>query len=439
MTSIRRRILASLILTFTISIVAATTYIYFQTRHELKEIFETHMRETAQLLEYTDFSAQETSEKIREFHEHDKQAVLQVWDKDGTLLYSMPQNIPLPLNKGLRDSHLRTGGIRWQAYTLQASNGNYIQVARSESLVNETIEGILQQALIPAVFLFALLGFGAWIMIGRTLMPLEALSHKISNLQPDQLQPIILDRVPSEVQPIIQALNELIARADNALLVQKNFTADAAHELRTPLTALRLQIDILKKAQNDQDRARAVEHLESGVSRATRLIQQLLLASRATENARQKTSLDLSRIVKNVASDLAPTARQNVIALNLEINDSIMISGNEESARSIIGNLLDNALRYTPRDGAVWITLARNDNHVILDIEDSGPGIPLGVREKIFERFYRIPGTQQTGSGLGLAIVREAAAQINASVFVANGRDNKGSKFSIHFPVSSLT
>lgn len=436
MISIRRRLFLSLLFSFIVCIAAMMIYVFFQTRHELTEIFDNNMRETAELLRDTEISAlpppPSASLPVSGNKGRDR-LILQVWDKDGRFIRSLPPHDIIPLNTKLRDGNARTPGYRWQTHTIKTHDGGYIQISRSEKMAAHLIEENAQQALVPFMVLFFLLGAGAWILIGNSMTPLNALSGEIARRRADQLDPIIMENVPIEAKPIIEALNALLGKLAAALEMQRRFTADAAHELRTPLTALRLQTDLLKKAQSESDRQDALRHLEAGIDRSARLVHQLLEASRSSATPAIPSICDLSEIIREVAAEFSILAKRKNIRMQITHQTPLPVQADAGQARSLISNLLDNAIRYTPDGGEVTLACNADTKHVTMNVCDTGPGIPVEEREKIFQRFYRVPGTKETGSGLGLSIVHDIAVQIGATVHIAEGPKGQGAFFSVFF------
>lgn len=435
MTSIRRRLLLSLIFSFLISIAGTMAYVFFQTQHELKEIFENSMRETAELFSSANFTNDHPYPPAAAIKNPNEQIILQIWDADGNFLHSVPEAAPIPLNKKPRDGSAVTGERRWVTYTVREGHGGFIQISRSSTMTEDLFKENILRALLPFLILFFILCCGAWLLIGGSLAPLNALSDEIANRKVEHIEPIVMNRIPAEIKPIIHALNNLLRRLDDTIEAQKRFTADAAHELRTPVTALQLQLDVLKKAKSDQDRMEAVKALESGIDRAGRLVHQMLAASRSAAYSAQgaNEACDFSSIVRNILSGFSAAAGEENVNIISTIQDDIYITADRERLHSMAANIIDNALKYTPAGGNVSIALSKTGDTITFEVTDTGPGIPVALREKVFERFYRLPGTVKTGSGLGLAIVRDIAAQTGAEIAISDNPAGKGARFSVVF------
>jgi two-component system OmpR family sensor kinase len=245
--------------------------------------------------------------------------------------------------------------------------------------------------------------------------------------------------VPQEVSLLVAELNLLLTRMGSALQSQRNFVADAAHELRSPLTALKLQLQTLTRAKDDMARAQAVARLQGGVDRASRLVEQLLVLARQDPMSvpASDTVVDLQACIEYAAADVAPLAASKNVEIRLEAAVRTAVEGDAEALRMMTRNLLDNAVRYTPADGSVAVAIASAEGKARLTVEDSGPGISEENRTRVFDRFYRVPGTSAGGSGLGLAIVKAIVDRHQGSVEL--GRSALGGlKIEVDLPLHDI-
>jgi two-component system, OmpR family, sensor kinase len=240
------------------------------------------------------------------------------------------------------------------------------------------------------------------------------------------------------VQPLVGALNELLGRLNAALARERAFMADAAHELRTPLTALHLQLSTLARASGESERAAAMGQLSEGVARAIRLIEQMLAFARQEPRAdapRAPVALDV--IARETVAELVPLADAHHIDLGLTAAQPVAVMGDGEALRTLVRNLVDNAVRYTQPGGRVDVSVADVGSpgapRALLTVADDGPGIPAAERERVFDRFYRRAGASLPGSGLGLAIVKAIAAAHGARVALEDGPDGRGLKVAVQF------
>jgi len=276
------------------------------------------------------------------------------------------------------------------------------------------------------------------------LAPLDRMSRAVAKRRPDAMSPLAANNVPEELRPLADSLNALLARLDEALAAQRRFTADAAHELRTPLAALKLQVGLAKRAQDDAHRSSAMSELEAGVDRAAHLVEQLVTMARLEPDSpdRRHESVDLAALAKDAIVARAALADDKRIDLGLTGAASATVRGDPAMLAMLIGNLLDNAIRYTPAGGRIDVAIDTS-GATSLSVIDTGPGIAPADRDRVFERFYRGGGTNQTsqgtGSGLGLSIVRRIANAHGAQVELADGSDGRGLAVHVRFPEAAIT
>jgi len=295
-----------------------------------------------------------------------------------------------------------------------------VQVAETlekrAQLANEIIKGVILPQFIILPVILALV----WFALSRGLSPLAQLQERIRARPPDDLSPIDTDQVPEEITPLVGSLNDMLSRLSLSIDMQKRFIADAAHQMKTPLAGMRMQSELALR-QTDQDEIhRSLLQLARSSEAATRLVNQLLALARAENQPQAGTAfepLELSELARAVVHDWVQASFAHRIDLGFEqATQPVLISGNPLMLRELLGNLIDNALRYTPAGGSVTVRVRGTPEQAILEVEDTGPGIPQAERSHVFERFYRILGSNVDGSGLGLAIVREIAQQHGAEV-----------------------
>ena len=363
--------------------------------------------------------------------------ITQVWDRDGVLMFYSRPNLAIPMRPRPGFSNMEWNGQAWRVFT-QLDGSRIIQVAHPLSLRKEMAADLARRAMMPLGGLLPLLAIGIWIIVGRSLRPLSRISHALQARNPTALQPLADRNLPDEVAPVVSSLNDLLARLRQALEAQRQFIADAAHELRSPLTAVRLQVQLLRRAESDAERNAALARLERGVHRSARLVQQLLTLARQEPETQEALHepVDLQKLALEVVADFEPLAESRDVALQFERDEPVVTLGSGESLRVMLSNLIDNALRYTPAGGAVKVRVTALDGKAVLDVEDTGPGIPPDQRERVFDRFYRLSGRFQVdeGSGLGLAIVKRVADLHAAKVALDSASSGSGLKVTVHFP-----
>jgi two-component system sensor histidine kinase TctE len=267
-----------------------------------------------------------------------------------------------------------------------------------------------------------------WLALARGIAPLNELQQRIRRRESSDLSPIDEREAPEEVSPLVRAINDLLMRLDQSLAAQKHFLADAAHQLKTPLAGLRTQAELAQReidAGENDPRAvkRSLQQIALSSQRAAHMVNQLLAMARAEdkEHASHRQSVNLARLATETVRDFVPKAMEKRIDLGYEGPDSgqsLPVRGHALLLREMIRNLVDNALQYTPAGGTVTVRVMDDPfgQVVVLQVEDSGPGIPAAEREQVFQPFYRSLGTDVDGSGLGLAIVREIVQQHAAEI-----------------------
>jgi len=289
---------------------------------------------------------------------------------------------------------------------------------------------------LPVVIVLPFLGLLGWWIVGRGLAPLTDVAKTLSRRDPTSLLPVTVEELPIEVRPLVESLNALLQRLEVSFDTQRRFAADAAHELRTPLTALTLQVQLAARALSEDERAIALQRMEQGVKRATRLVQQLLTMARLEPESAQKPAVptDLAMLATATVEELRPLAEQKSIALGVDATAPAWVLGQEDALRILLTNLIDNAIRYTPQSGRVHVSVQPGDATTQLIVQDNGPGIPPDERERVFDRFYRGRDAAAGGSGLGLAIVRQVANMHGVSVTLSAGNQASGLQALATFP-----
>jgi two-component system, OmpR family, sensor kinase len=271
--------------------------------------------------------------------------------------------------------------------------------------------------------------------VGHALEPLGRLAALVKARRVHSLEPLPQTKLPEEVQPLVTALNELLARLNAARERERAFMADAAHELRTPLTALYLQLGTLSRAGSDAERAAAMKELAEGVQRAIRLVEQLLaLAREAPRQSPAHAPVALAPLAREIVAELVPLADARHVDLGVGSAQPLTVRGDADALRTLLRNLVDNAVRYSDEGGRVDVAVeADGAGHATLVVSDTGPGIPPGEHARVFDRFYRRAGTGPPGSGLGLAIVKAIADAHGATLTLGSGADGRGLRVQVTF------
>lgn len=370
-----------------------------------------------------------------------------VISSEGKLIHGdreLPPPIPMlrpqaPENEvRFRDMELGGEDLR-VAYTVVEAPGNpklwaLVEVGETLEKRNQLINQIVASVVLPQFFIVPVVVVLVWFGLAQGLRPLQFLKSRIATRDEHDLSPMMVRRLPEEIQPLVEAFNDLLDRMRDNLEVQQRFIADAAHQLKTPLTALKTQAQLAMYEDEPEALRGSLQRIGSSVDRASHLVSQLLTLARAesTADMQGETRLDLAALVREVAEEWVLPAAQKHLELDFEAPPmGAPVFGNPLLLREMVSNLIDNATRYTPASAAtpgqihvrvldvregpritrtVEGTLIKQMHRwAVLEVEDTGVGLTEAQAEQVFERFYRVDDARTSGSGLGLAIVREIA------------------------------
>ncbi len=434
MRSIRRELLVWLLLGIALAVAAAAVGTYLRARDEANALFDYQLKEMAASLTDAPFAAVPAGAGA--IGAGSDAMVVQIWDRNGVQLFlSQPRRV-LPQSAQLGFTTVATETGPWRIFSTLAA-GQVVQIAQPMSARRELAASMALRTIVPLLAVLPFLAILIWFTIARGLRPLDQVAAAVARRSPALLEPLPDADLPREVQPLVGALNGLLARLSHTLETQRAFVADAAHELRTPLTAVHLQAQLAERATTDAERAAALSELKGGLERATRLVEQLLTLAREEPDVGDfaMATVDLAALAREVVADLAPLAGAKGIDLGLSAAEASSVSGDADALRTLVSNLVDNAIRYTPAGGRVDVAAGNDASGVALTVRDSGPGIAAEDRDRVFDRFYRGRGAGGVrGSGLGLAIVKRIADRHGATVELASGIDGRGLGVTVQFP-----
>lgn len=318
-----------------------------------------------------------------------------------------------------------------------------VQVGETTSKRNDMAQHILFSMVLPQLSMMILAMAMVWIGVGRGLAGLSLLKKQLANRSHRDLSPLQSSDTPTEVQPMVEAMNDLMARLDQAMDQQRRFVGDASHQLRTPLAGLKTQAEIALRENDPKKVQHTLQHIQTSSSSLAHLVSQLLAMARVEPGANSNLAMtlcNLAEIARITTVVWVPNALNKKIDLGFENHASdALIEGEPTLLKELLNNLIDNAIRYSQIDGHITVELKNKDRNIILCVEDNGPGIPENKRERVFERFYRMAGSGIEGCGLGLSIVREIAIQHNAKIHIENGKEGIGTRVMVTFPLANLT
>ncbi|MCQ1550401.1 MAG: ATP-binding protein [Candidatus Accumulibacter phosphatis] len=418
MRSIRRQLLVTLLATITLTTLLGALATYRTALDEANALFDYQLRQLA--LSFRDQASQNAHMRDLAINDDAQDFSIQIWRPDGTRIYLSHPGKELPHLAPLGFATVDTGNGKWRVFGLQ-QGGQTIQVAQPLRVRDGLALAAALRTVEPFLLMLPMLGVLIWVVVGRGLRPLDAVARAMTTRTPVALGPLPTNGVPTEVAPLVRSLNDLLARLKRALDSQRDFIADAAHELRTPLAALSLQLQLARRAADAQSRGEAFGELERGLTRATHCVQQLLTLARQEPGGgdRPLMPVNLGYLVAKVVAEQLPLAEDRQIDLGVTpAARAVTVRGDAEALQILVSNLVGNAIRHTPSGGKVDVAVGDGADGVFVEVNDSGPGIPVEERERVFDRFYRRAQTDEPGSGLGLAIVRTIAERHQASVLL---------------------
>lgn len=436
--SLKRRLLIGLLATTVVAWLATLILSYADTRHELEEVLDAHLAQSAALLVAQaghDLEEIDT-EHTTSAHRYSRHVAFQIWVHGELRLRSAgaPDQPLAPNDAGFADTTL--SGTRWRVFSTQDERHDVlIQVAESREVRDRLAGTIAEHLLQPLLITLPVLAVLIWLVVARGLRPLDRLRDEVATRAPGNLAPLQTQDAPAEVAPLIDNLNRLFARVRASLDAERRFTADAAHELRTPLAAIRTQAQVALAA-GDAERQHALKNVLTGCDRATHVVEQMLTLARLEPDQlrHQHAPCDLRALAAEVVAELAPAAIGKQVELHLTESGGVEAVCDAGLMRIVLRNLIDNGVRYSPAGSEVRVAVETLDDAAQISVTDQGPGIPAEARERLGERFYRVLGSGESGSGLGLSIVKRIAELHGATLQVSDNPDHQGLQVTLRLP-----
>ena len=443
MNSIRHRLLISLLVVWVTIWIAVAFVSVERSNHEVGELMDAQLAQTAHVLRQITLAGNlpdvvSTSQALSPVgHAYESMISFQLW-RDGRLISRFGAAPDEPLGHAPGFSNQDIADTRWRVFGLKSSDaGEILYVGQSYAIRQELIEYLTLHALRPILWSMPLAVLLIWLAVTEGLRPLRRLRSQIRHRSAEQLDPIDMHSIPVEIRPLTSALNELMKRLDRALSAERHFAADASHELRTPFAAIRTHAQVAQRSKNSQEREEALTQLIRGIDRASHLISQLLILSRLHIRVRegQAASCSLAGAAAQVVEDKSTIAQAKNITLRLTTppGEDALVDIPPAPLAILIGNVLDNAIKFTPAGGQVRVSVMARSHHLLLQVLDSGPGIPAVDRERVFDRFYRPIGQSEPGAGLGLSIVRRIIDLYDADIELLDAETGSGLLVEVSF------
>lgn len=439
MRSLRARLLAGVFSSVLLLLLAMFYLIYARIEDEIDDLFDAQLEQTA-----LTFSPAHVPLPVatppRRVVSPENDLVVKVWDDAAVMPTFQSRSLDgLTRKSDAGFSKKIIDGVQWRVFSIAAGT-QWVQVAQPAKVRDQAAADIALRTLLPCLPLVPLAGLLVMLVIRFGLRPLREITAELKRRSHRDLSPIETLRLPPDLLSLAAAFNDLMTRLAAVIAAQRAFIADAAHELLTPITALRLQTQMLSRAASPARREEALTELQAGLSRTIYLARQLLTLARQDANAESapREIVPIADLLRDIVAIYLPLAQSRFVQIELEISAEPAVSGYAEGLSTLIANLVDNAVKYSPRGGRVRIELHVADSLPLLLIEDSGPGIPHHERERVFDRFYRAAGSKVGGSGLGLAIARDIAERHAATIHLGSSAALGGLCVAVSFAESSV-
>ncbi|MCC8401652.1 sensor histidine kinase N-terminal domain-containing protein [Paraburkholderia sp. MMS20-SJTN17] len=403
-------------------------------RREIDQLLDSHLAQAAALLVMQQAQAADDDETLDApiLHPYAPKVVFQVFHEGRLGMHSANAPAqPMVPPQERRVSGFWTveiDGKAWRVFATPSAQHD-VEVYVGERIDSRTsiLMAVMRSAFWPMAGALPVLALVTWWAVRRGAAPLRDLGRLLARRDPRALDAVQMNRAPQEMQPMLDALNRLFDRIRAVLDAERRFTADAAHELRTPIAAIKAQAQVAMAEDDAGLRRHALSGVLEGCDRMVHLVDQLLLLSRLeagtpTDDNADSAAIDLGAVAKQVVADIAPQSIGRLQQLEFEAPGHCVVIGNEVLLASLIRNLVDNAVRYSPTRARISVSVRHRDSHVTLAVEDSGPGLPEDDLRRLGERFFRGSGSGQSGSGLGWSIVRRIAGAHGAAIHVGRSR-----------------
>ncbi len=404
--------------------------------HQLSELLRQSTEKTIAQLEKTRYDA-----AANLFEQYQDQVAFQVWDTQKNTLLLKSSNAPdWVLSKATHGFEYSTGlkGETWHSYSLPDPEKNTLIIIAMRDTFSSGINlAIFLHDFTILMIVYILIAISILWAIQYAMQPLKAITLALKERDPAGLHPIDIKLAPEEIRPLVKEINRLFSRVSETMRREKSFTADAAHELRTPLAALKTQVQVAIREKNDEQRQKILKNIIASGNRCAHVVEQLLTLSRLAPEARAayKDPVILNEISEQLVAELAPLAIQKNIEIELHCPETpLSILGNKISMGILLRNLIANAIIYTPEGGNVNVLLSEQKDHIILQVIDTGPGIPPELHARVFDRFYRQLGNKAEGSGLGLSIVKEIVDHHHGQIEPRTPKSGIGLEMRVSFP-----
>lgn len=433
MKSIRLYLIVTLLAAVTLGNFVAAVYGYKSSMSETEKLLDTQLADMAALIHLTRGPGGQISIAPSE------RLAYQIWSSSGVLLQRSQNSSPSPItdfSAGYREENF--AGYRWRVLSQSSQpNGEWMMVAERIDIRIGLADNIILRALRPIIISLPIIALIVWLVVGNGLSLVGRLAKELGTKRADDLSRLATSNPPKELAPVVDAINSLLLRLDESVKRERRFSSDAAHELRTPISALKVHVHNLRSQfpQDNDD----LQVLDRDLNRLSHLVEQIMLLYRMAPDHYQALMqpIDLRVLAQSVIAENYSEVDRKAQSISLA-GTSQDIVGDEASLRILLGNLIQNASKYSPAGAKISVSVDKEDLGIRLGVTDNGPGIPLTEINQVFDRFRRVGGDRHDsmveGCGLGLSIVKHIAKVHNANISIANNDSGPGLTISVFFP-----
>lgn len=439
MNSIRTYLLLALLAIITIVTFLSALQGYQSSINEVDELFDQRLRDLAEIIVQANHDTEKREERLTLVK---PEVFFQIWSAE-QILIARSENAPraqlfdMPEFSGFKEVNFSEH--RWRTFSLKDDLlHRWVVIAERIDLRYSIADSIVTAAIRPTVFAVPVVALVIWLAIGIGLRPLKELGSRLNNKRSNDLTPIDIKNTPEELTQLISATNSLLNRLQEGFIREQRFSSDAAHELRTPISALKVQMHNLKN--NQQQRDVDLQPFSDGIERMGHVVEQILALYRNTPDqaVQKQVRNDLYALAQDIIANEYDQIEVKSQEISLHGDSPCWITGDQFALETLLQNLLTNAIKYSPENGTIMMTVNNSHTEVELIVEDSGLGIMAEDHERVFERFYRVAGDQHAsgtlGCGLGLAIVKHIVVMHNAKIKLSESECMGGLKVVINFP-----
>lgn len=426
--SLRRRLIFWISLPILVAILLATLTSYLSARHEIEEVYDAQLVHSAKvLLQLTQHEIMEDEgfhlglENPDLQHRYERKLGFRIWVDNALLTQSPSTESFADFEAPPGFSNQTIGTHEWRFFIfIDPINKIKIEVSERYDIRYELIIQLMVSLILPAVIFIPVIFLIVWVGVRKVLKPVVKISSDMDKRSSNDLSPIHQGALPQEIAPLVLALNRLFSRIEESFNRERQFTDNAAHELRTPLAAMKTQTQVLLKKTGDMPECKAgLENLHASVDRASHMVDQLLSFARLQGDQVEFKETDFSALVEEVLKDISPLAVKKKVDLEANIAPVLKVKGNKPALMIMLRNLIDNAIKFTPSNGKIDVSVVNEGRIVTLKISDTGPGIKDTDKDKVFERFYRVQKNKQ-GSGLGLSMAKWVCDVHGANILLSD-------------------